>query len=187
MPVLPEVTRPAAVPVPTGHLGTVPRTQVALPVPADPMTIPGTAQTTSVSANRPTTPTSIRPSAKSRQTRKARLRVARVDPWSVMKTSLLFGVAGWIMLVVAVFVVFYVIDQTGLYEAVNKMVASVFSSEDAPFDVTLYVNTSRAVGVATLVGALDVVIITALATIFAALYNLAANVMGGVEITLAED
>jgi hypothetical protein len=178
------INRTAPVPVPTGHLGTVPRTQVPLPVPAEPATI---AVAPAPAAGRSATPTSIRPSGKSRQTRKARLRVARVDPWSVMKTTLLFGVAGWIMLVVSVFVVFYVIDQTGLYEAVNKAVGSLFSSEDAPFDITLYVNTQRAVGVAVLVGVLDVVIITALATIFAALYNLAANIMGGVEITLAED
>ena len=34
------------------------------------------------------------PRSVSRRTRKARLRLSRIDPWSVMKTSLLFGVAG---------------------------------------------------------------------------------------------
>ncbi|MDR0417764.1 MAG: DUF3566 domain-containing protein [Propionibacteriaceae bacterium] len=127
-------------------------------------------------------------SAKERQTRKARLRLARIDPWSVMKTTLLFGVAGAIMMVVAVYAVFVVIDQTGIYAAINKVMATLFASPSGvPFDIETYVNTERAVGVAAVLGAVDVVIITALATIFGALYNLAANVMGGIEVTLAED
>jgi predicted Na+-dependent transporter len=104
-----------------------------------------------------------------------------------MKTALLFGVAGAIMVVIATAIVFIVIDQTGLYNSINSLVTSIFASSDAPFDIEAYINTQRAVGLAALVGALNVVILTALATVFAALYNLAANVMGGVEITLAED
>jgi len=42
-------------------------------------------------------------------------------------------------------------------------------------------------GFAVLIAAIDVVIITAVATLFAFLYNLSAVVMGGLEVTLAED
>ncbi|MDR1212967.1 MAG: DUF3566 domain-containing protein [Propionibacteriaceae bacterium] len=169
---------------PTGHLGAVPRTAAALPAP-----VPALAP---ASLAKPVTPTTIRPAtptSKVRQTRKARLRVARIDPWSVMKTSLLFGVAGAIMMVVAVFVVFSVIDSTGLYQAVNDMISTVLTNPNSAtvFDIKTYVNTQRAVGLAALIGVLDVIIITALATVMAFLYNLAANVMGGIEITLAED
>jgi len=175
--------------VPTGHLGTVPQTALTLPVPTEalPPAVPAGPQPVP-SGPRPVTPTSIKPpTPPARQSRKARLRLARVDPWSVMKTSLLFGVAGAIIAVVATFIIFTVIDQTGLYDSINRLMTILFSSSDTPFDITTYINTRRAVGVAALIGALDVVIITALATIFAALYNLAANVMGGVEITLGED
>jgi hypothetical protein len=182
----PSTPAAAASAVPSGHLGTVPRTQAPLPVPVE---APTPEPAAPAAGFRTVTPTSIKPTPrpKDRQSRKARLRVARVDPWSVMKTALLFGVASLIMLVVATFLVFLVIDQTGLYQTINEGVTLIFSSGDKPFDVETYINTQRAVGVAALVGVLDVVIITALATIFAALYNLAANVMGGIEITLAED
>ena len=186
--------QPVAVPasgpgVATGHLGTVPQTALTLPVPTDGVTAPPPGAPPPVpSGSRPVTPTSIRPpTPPARQSRKARLRIARVDPWSVMKTSLLFGVAGAIIAVVATFIIFAVIDQTGLYDSINRLMTIIFSSSDTPFDITTYINTRRAVGVAALIGALDVVILTALATIFAALYNLAANAMGGVEITLGED
>ncbi|MDR0849631.1 MAG: DUF3566 domain-containing protein [Propionibacteriaceae bacterium] len=123
------------------------------------------------------------------QTRKARLRISRVDPWSVMKTALLFGVAGWIIIVVATFVIMTVLDETGLYAAINSTVAQVFAQPGAvdQFDIKDYVNTTRVTALAAAVGGVSVILLTALATVFAFLYNLSANVMGGIEVTLAED
>ena len=124
-----------------------------------------------------------------RQSRRARLRISRVDPWSVMKTSLLFGVAGWIIFIVATYILFTVIGMTGLYEAINSTVSQVFTSPDSAttFDIQQIINTTRATAFAALIGAVNVVIVTALATIFAFLYNLSAIVMGGIEVTMAED
>ena len=42
-------------------------------------------------------------------------------------------------------------------------------------------------GVAALIAVVDVLIFTALATLGSFLYNLAATVLGGLEVTLAED
>jgi hypothetical protein len=124
-----------------------------------------------------------------RRTRRARLRISRIDPWSVMKTSLLFGIAGGIIFVVATYVLMSVVEATGLFEAVNSMVKDVLASpsDTTTFDITTYINTKRATGLAALIGAIDVVIFTALATVFSFLYNLSATMLGGLEITLAED
>ena len=124
-----------------------------------------------------------------RQARRARLRISRVDPWSVMKTALLLGVAMWIILIVSTWIIFTVLDKTGLYQAINDTVGLIFNAQgsDNPFNIKEYINTTRATALAALVGAVDVILITALATIFAFLYNLTANVMGGIEVTMAED
>ena len=124
-----------------------------------------------------------------RRTRRARLRISRIDPWSVMKTSLLFGIAGGIIFVVATYVLMSVIQATGLFDAVNTMVKDILASpsDTTTFDITTYINTKRATGLAALIGAIDVVIFTALATVFSFLYNLSATMLGGLEITLAED
>ena len=55
------------------------------------------------------------------------------------------------------------------------------------FDVTDYINTSRVLGFTMLVAVVDVVLLTAIATLTAFLYNMAAALLGGVEVTLAED
>jgi hypothetical protein len=127
--------------------------------------------------------------ARPRRTRRARLRISRIDPWSVMKTSLLFGIAGGIIFVVATYVLMSVIEATGLFTAINSMVKDILASptDTTTFDITTYINTKRATGLAALIGAIDVVIFTALATVFSFLYNLSATMLGGLEITLAED
>lgn len=140
---------------------------------ADPK--PGAAGTPAVTMRRP------------RRTRKARLRLARVDPWSVMKTTFLFAIAFGIMLVVATFVLWSVLAGAGTLEYVNNLLNQLFGDQDTEFDVTQILSVNRILGFSAIVSAVNVVIITALATLFAFLYNLAATVMGGLEVTLAED
>ncbi|WP_373887113.1 DUF3566 domain-containing protein [Acidipropionibacterium jensenii] len=124
-----------------------------------------------------------------RRTRKARLRISRVDPWSVMKTSLLFGVAGAIIFFVAVWVVWGVIGASGAFDSMNKAVNDLIASPTSQdkFQLSDYLNTGRVLGLTAIIGAVDAVLFTALATLFSFLYNLAAQVMGGLEVTLAED
>lgn len=124
-----------------------------------------------------------------RGSRRARLRVSRVDPWSVMKTSFLFSIAAGIILVVAVYIVWSVIGASGLLDSIDSIVGSVLKSpgESAGFRVEQYVNTEKVMGVTALLACIDVVIITALTTLASFLYNLASTMVGGLEVTLAED
>ena len=124
-----------------------------------------------------------------RRTRKARLRLARMDPWSVFKTALLFAVAGAIIFFIATWVVWGVINASGVFDSVNKAVNDLVASpgSTSAFRLEDYVNTHRILGLTALIGAIDAVLFTALATLFSFLYNLAASVMGGLEVTLAED
>jgi hypothetical protein len=124
-----------------------------------------------------------------RRTRKARLRLSRLDPWSVMKTSFLFSIAAGIMLVAAVYSIWTVLSTSQLFDSINDIVRSVVSTpgDTTPFRIQEYINTQKVMGVTALIACVDVVILTALATLGSFLYNLAATMLGGLEITLAED
>jgi hypothetical protein len=124
-----------------------------------------------------------------RRTRKARLRLSKLDPWSVMKTSFLFSIAAGIMLVAAVYSVWTVLSTSQLFDSINEIVRSVVSTpgDTTPFRIQEYINTQKVMGVTALIACVDVVIFTALATLGSFLYNLAATMLGGLEITLAED
>ena len=128
------------------------------------------------------------PRVGSRRTRKARLRLARIDPWSVMKTTFLFSIAFGVMLIVIVSVLWSVIAASGALEALNQFLTTLVGDQTGgEFRIETYVSGSRVLGFAAVLAAIDVVIITAVSTLFAFLYNLAATIMGGLEVTLAED
>lgn len=127
--------------------------------------------------------------APGRQPRRARLRLTRIDPWSVMKTAFLLSVAFGVVTFVAIFMVWSVLGAAGVWDSINSAVASIVAGDsgESTFDVTDYVGMSRVLGFTLLVSVLDVVLLTAIATLTAFLYNLAAALLGGIEVTLAED
>ena len=135
----------------------------------------------------PTRPASPTPGG-SRGSRKARLRVTHVDPWSVMKTSFLLSIAIGIVTVISVAIVWSVLGAAGVWDSINATVQDVLGGDSgSTFDVENYVGTSRVIGFAMIVAVIDVILVTAIATLGAFLYNLAAALLGGVEVTLAED
>jgi len=119
--------------------------------------------------------------------RKAQLRMHRVDPWSVMKLAFALSIALAIVTVVAVTIVWAVLGAAGVWDAINSSVATVLSDNANAFDITDYVGFGRIIGLTLIISAVDVVLITALATVGDFLYNLAASLLAGLEITMAEE
>jgi hypothetical protein len=120
--------------------------------------------------------------------RKARLRLTRIDPWSVMKTAFLLSIAFGIVTVVTVAIIMQVLNEAGVWTSINDSVREVIEGpETGTFDIRDYVGTERVVGFAMLVAAVDVILLTAVATLGAFLYNMSAALLGGIEVTLAED
>ncbi|WP_110240418.1 DUF3566 domain-containing protein [Nocardioides gilvus] len=127
--------------------------------------------------------------AGSKQPRRARLRLTRIDPVSVMKTSFLLSVAFGVVTVIAVLIVWTILGAAGLWDAVNTTVATVVTSGDqaSTFDIRDYVGMGRVLGFTLVVAVIDVILLTAIATLVAFLYNMAAALLGGIEVTLADD
>lgn len=120
--------------------------------------------------------------------RRARLRLTRIDPWSVMKTAFLLSIAFGVVTVVSVAMVWSVLGAAGVWDSINQTIQeSIGGPETSDLDVENYIGTSRVLGFTMLVAAVDVVLLTAIATLGAFLYNMAAALLGGIEVTLAED
>ncbi|WGL52561.1 DUF3566 domain-containing protein [Nocardioides sp. BP30] len=127
-------------------------------------------------------------SAPSRGPRRARLRLTRLDPWSVMKTAFLLSVALGIVMVVAVAIVWGVLSAAGVWDSVNRTVQDIVGNDStSSFNIKDYVGTSRVLGFTMVIAVIDVVLLTAVATLGAFLYNMAAALIGGIEVTLAEE
>lgn len=123
--------------------------------------------------------------------RKARLRVARVDPWSVMKVSFVLSIAMGIVTIVGTAVVWNVLNALGVFSSLNKTVGDLTSSGTttgtSSFSLSSFLSFGHVEGYMMIIALVDVVLATALATLGAYLYNLAAGFVGGFEVTLAED
>ena len=121
--------------------------------------------------------------------RRARLVLARVDPWSVMKLGFLLSIALAIIAVVAILVLWTVLDTMGVFDSVGRTVESVTRSNDNAqgVDILDYVGLSRVLTVTVVLAAVNVVLMTALSTLGAFMYNMAAGLVGGLHVTFTED
>jgi hypothetical protein len=117
--------------------------------------------------------------------RRVRLTAARVDPWSVMKLAFLLSVAIGIATVVAAGVLWTVLDGMGVFTDVNDFVARILGAGE--FDINDYVGFGKVLSLGTVLAVVNVVLITALCTLGAFLYNVASNLVGGLHLTLSDD
>src|ERR1700722_7631071 len=119
--------------------------------------------------------------------RQAMLTLSRVEPWSVMKFSFVASVVGFIILFVAVAVLYMVLSALGVFDSLQNQVASITSAKNtAGTNISHWFSASLILGYTAMLGALNIVLITALSTIGSVIYNLIAKTVGGIEVTLRE-
>jgi hypothetical protein len=118
--------------------------------------------------------------------RRASLQVKRFDPWSVLKLSLVLGVAMFFVWLVAVGVLYTVLDGMGVWDKLNGTYSSLVSGEGGNAPATPLISAGRVFGIAAILGAINIVLLSALATVSAFIYNVSADLAGGLEVTLSE-
>jgi hypothetical protein len=118
--------------------------------------------------------------------RRASLQVKRFDPWSVLKLSLVLGVAMFFVWLVAVGVLYTVLDGMGVWDKLNGTYSSLVSGDGGSAPAAPLISAGRVFGIAAILGAINIVLISALATVSAFIYNVSADLAGGLEVTLSE-
>jgi hypothetical protein len=162
------------------------------PMPAPPMPAPPIRAATTVPTRPPApAPAPGRPATPKgslqRSARQAHLTVARVEPWSVMKFSFVVSLVAFVVLFVAVSILYGSLSALGVFESLQRVVTSVTSSQASSGEnVSKWFSASKVLGYTALLGALNIVLITAMSTIGAVVYNLISRLVGGVEVTLRE-
>jgi hypothetical protein len=124
---------------------------------------------------------------KARGPRRVRLAVARVDPWSVMKMSFLLSVALGIAGVVLTAVLWMILSTMNVFSDVEGVLQSLQTTTSDPFSIKDYVGFGRVVSLSIVIGVIDIILLTAIATVTAFLYNICSALVGGVQLTLTDD
>jgi hypothetical protein len=119
--------------------------------------------------------------------RRVRLAVARVDPWSVMKMSFLLSVALGIAGVILTAVLWMILSTMNVFTDIEGVLQSLQTTTSDPFSIKDYVGFGRVVSLSIVIGVIDVILMTAIATVMAFLYNICSALVGGVQLTLTDD
>jgi hypothetical protein len=115
----------------------------------------------------------------------ARVFLTHVDPWSVMKQAFLLSLAFAIIILVASASLWFALDSAGVFAALTRTATDVGGEGGA--NVGSFLSFSKVMGVALVLAGIETVLVTALITLFAFLYNLAVGIGGGLEVTLSEE
>ena len=131
-------------------------------------------------------PGAAAPSARrpGRGPRRASLQVKRVDPWSVLKLALVLSVALFFVWMIAVAFLYLVLGGMGVWTKLNSNVGDLLTSASGSGGEL--VSSGTIFGGAALIGLVNIVLLTAMATCGAFIYNLTTDLVGGVEVTLAD-
>lgn len=114
--------------------------------------------------------------------RRIRVAIRRVNPWSVLRFSLLFYFCLMLVFVIGLAILYMVVDALGVVASLEQLLESLGFGGEAGFEV----NGGFLFRTLFLIGLISVVVWSALTLFFAFLYNLISDLVGGIEVTLTE-
>lgn len=115
---------------------------------------------------------------------RASMQIRRIDPWSTLKVSLLLSVALFFVWMITVAFLYLVLGGMGVWAKLNSNVGDLLNN--ASGSSAELVSSGTIFGGAFLIGLVNIVLMTALATIGAFVYNLITDLIGGIEVTMAD-
>lgn len=117
--------------------------------------------------------------------RRARLQLRHIDTWSALKISLVLSIALFFIWMVAVGILYAVLNGLGVFDTLNDLFGQVgsVSGSTSTGDV---ITPGVVFGGAAVIGAINVVLMTALCTVATFIYNMSSDLVGGLEVTLSE-
>jgi transmembrane protein DUF3566 len=117
-----------------------------------------------------------------RRPRQASLQLKRLDPWSVLKIALVLAVVVYLVWMVAVGVLYGVLNGIGVWDRLNGQYADLVAEQGGE----RLISVGRVFGVAALIGAVNSLLVAVGLSVGAFIYNVSADLVGGIELTLSE-
>ncbi|HEX5255579.1 MAG TPA: DUF3566 domain-containing protein [Mycobacterium sp.] len=134
--------------------------------------------------NRETRDNRVQVARRTRGPVRASMQIRRIDPWSTLKVSLLLSVALFFVWMIAVAFLYLVLGGMGVWSKLNSNVGDLLNNTSGSSGEL--VSSGTIFGGAVLIGLVNIVLLTAAATIAAFIYNLTTDLIGGIEVTLAD-
>ncbi|MCI5826526.1 MAG: DUF3566 domain-containing protein [Arcanobacterium sp.] len=117
--------------------------------------------------------------------RRVKMTISRVDPWSALKVSFLVSVALGIMIVVASIVLWLLFDAMHVWSGVNDLLVTL--NNEQLLKLGQFLQFGRIIPFSVVVAVVEIVLMTALGTVMALIFNVIAMLVGGVHITVTDE
>jgi hypothetical protein len=120
------------------------------------------------------------PSVRNRGPRRAKLQLRHVTPWTVFRFACVLSVSLFVVWMLVIGLLYGVLDAGGVIGDINRSVTTISPNSGA------VVTPGRVLLYSTLIGLVNAVLFIALSTVGSYVYNLCADLVGGIEVTLSE-
>jgi hypothetical protein len=127
-----------------------------------------------------------KPTGSGRGPRRARLQLRHIDTWSAFKISFVLSIALFFIWMVAVGVLYGVLGGLGVFTTLNELFGQLGSASGTGGGGADVITPGIVFGAAAVIGAVNIILLTALATVATFIYNLCSDLVGGLEVTLSE-
>jgi hypothetical protein len=117
--------------------------------------------------------------------RRARLQLRHIDTFSALKISLVLSIAMFFIWMVAVGLLYGILSALGVFETLNDLFGQLGSASGGGGGNEI-ITPGIVFGGAAVIGAINIVLMTALCTVAAFIYNMCSDLVGGLEVTLSE-
>ncbi|MEV6068279.1 DUF3566 domain-containing protein [Nocardia sp. NPDC052001] len=130
----------------------------------------------------PSAPAAVAAAAATGEPLRATVQVRHIDPWSTLKVSLVISVALFFVWMLAVGLLYLVLEGMGVWERLNSTFTDMVSDSSA----SGLIDAGTVFGYAGVIGMINVVLLTALSTVGVFVYNQCTDLVGGIQVTLAD-
>ncbi len=117
--------------------------------------------------------------------RNVRMTISRVDPWSALKISFLVSVAIGIMTVVAVMILWFMLDSMHVWAGIHDLLTT-FNNEQL-LKLAQFLEFGRIIPFTIVVAVAEVVLFTLLGGLLALVFNVVSMLVGGFRITVTDE
>ncbi|RMI34426.1 DUF3566 domain-containing protein [Nocardia stercoris] len=114
---------------------------------------------------------------------RATVQLRHIDPWSTLKVSLVISIAMFFVWMLAVGLLYIVLSGMGVWDRLNTSFTDIVSDSSSSGAI---IDAGSVFGYAAVIGIINVVLLTALSTVGVFIYNQCTDLVGGIQVTLAD-
>ena len=118
--------------------------------------------------------------------KQVRLKLRGIDVWSAVKVGFLISIASGIGIIVGAWLIWSVLANSGVFSSIGGLLSSILGEENA-FNLESEFSFDNVMSTALTLALLNVVLSTALAAVWAVIFNVISKLVGGVSLTFTNN